>query len=228
MFGRTPGLPVMITSRSLEGAWDLAIRNIWTSGDKVTDQRGNKIREILNMVIHITGHYNDYPKDCPCGVRYGLDFTMGLINTECAMAKAKEFDYSYGERIRRSNALDNVIAILKAEPSSRTCVLPVFNSADTGFAWARAAKVETPLNKEVPCVVTSKVILRNGLLHMVLDMRSNDVLTAMPSDIYGFRELQQYIANQVGAKLGSFTHTVMSAHIIEENGTDFMENYMKR
>lgn len=228
MFGRTPGQPVLITSRSLEGAWDLAIRTIWTTGDKVIDQRGNKTREILNMVIHITGHYNDYPKDCPCGIRYGTDFAKGLIDTECAMDKAKEFDYSYGERMRRSNALDNIIAILKAEPSSRTCVLPIFNSADTGFAWARAAKVETPLNKEVPCVVSSQVILRNGYLHMDLDMRSNDVLTAMPSDIYGFRELQQYIANQIGAKMGSFTHTAKVAHIIEENGADFMEQYMRK
>lgn len=227
MFGNTPGQPVVINSRGLESAWDQAIRTIWASGKRGYDQRGNKIREILNLIIHISGHYNDYPKDCPCGIRYGMDFAMGLLNTECAMSKAKEFDYSYGERIRRNDALPNVIEILRNEPSSRTCVLPVFVPADSWYAKERAIN-QYPV-KEVPCVVECTVILREGLLHMDLVMRSNDVLTAMPSDVYGFRELQQYIADQVGVKMGSFTHCILfSAHIIEENGSDFMNKYMKR
>lgn len=226
MFGNTPGQPVVINSRGLEGAWDQAIRTIWTSGERIIDQRGNRIREILNMIIHITGSYNDYPKECQCGIRYGQDFAIGLLSRECAMAKAKEFDYSYGERIRRSSALENIIGILSKEPESRTCVLPIYVPADTVSALGRTN--QDSRSTEVPCVTQCMVILRNNRLHMDLTMRSNDVLAAMPSDVYGFRELQQMIANKVGAHIGSYTHHVMSAHIIEENGADFMEKYMKR
>jgi thymidylate synthase len=226
MFGHTPGQPICITSRGLEGAWDQAIRTIWTSGDRKIDQRRNKIREILNMTIHITGTHNDYPKDCPCGNKYGVDFAKGLLDRECAMSKANEFDYSYGERIRRNGSLENTIEILRNEPESRTCVLPVYMPADTNTARERATGVSTV---EVPCMIVSTVILRDDRLHMNLVARSNDVLMAMPSDIYGFRALQQMIADKVGTKVGSFTHHILfSAHIIEENGSDFMNNYMKR
>lgn len=224
-FNKLRGEPVLITARNLQSAWDQAIRTIWTSGDRELDQRGNKTREILNMNLHITGSINDYPDKCPCSLRYAEDFSDGLLSTRTAMKKSKEFDYSYGERIRKNNALDNVIDILTVEPQSRTCVLPVFNAADTLYALNRAHN--TVDAKEVPCVIDCVVILRDNKLHMTLNMRSNDVLTAMPSDVYGFRNLQNYIATQIGAKVGTYTHNVVSAHIIEENGADFMEKYMK-
>lgn len=226
IYGMTQGHPVFITSRKLESAWDQAIRTIWSSGYRQIDQRGNKTREILNLSIHITGCNNDYPSKCPCSLRYAEDFSNGLLTTREAMKKAKEFDYSYGERIRRNEALENIIKILKTEPSSRNCVLPVFNSADTYSALHRAHN--SPEAREVPCVIDCTVMLRDEKLHMTLNMRSNDILTAMPSDIYGFRELQNHIAAQVGVEMGSYTHNVVCAHIIEENGADFMEQYMRR
>lgn len=225
IFGYTPGQPYTVTGKSLTSVWDTAIRTIWACGDRRIDQRGNNIREILNLTIHISGTTNDYPTQCPCSKQYGDDFAFGLINDNAAYEKASSFDYSYGERIRIDNALYNVIETLRNDPTTRTAVLTIYQNSDTKRAVARS--LGKPDAKEVPCATQCYLLISDDKLHMDLMMRSNDYLMAMPSDVFGFRALQAFVADEIGCKIGSYTHFVQSAHIIEENGKDFMERYMR-
>lgn len=225
IFGYTPGQPYTVTGKSLTSVWDTAIRTIWTCGDRRIDQRGNNIREILNLVIHISGTANDYPVKCPCSKQYGDDFADGLTKDNSAYEKANAFDYSYGERIRIDNALYNVIETLRNDPTTRTGVLTIYQNSDTKRAVARSRGERDA--KEVPCATQMYLIIRDGKLHADLMMRSNDYLMAMPSDVFGFRALQAFIADELNILIGSYTHVVMSSHIIEENGRDFMEMYMR-
>lgn len=216
--------PCFISGINLTTVWDAAIRTIWTSGERVVDQRGNTTREILNMVVHISGTTNDYPERCPCSKIYGDDFADGLINDNSAYEKASAFDYSYGDRIRIDNALYNVIESLRNDSTTRTCVLTIYQNSDTKRAVARSRGESAP---EVPCATQMYLIIRDGKLHADLMMRSNDYLMAMPSDVFGFRALQAFVADEIGCKIGTYTHFVQSAHIIEENGKDFMDMYMR-
>lgn len=225
IFTHSIGQPYLITGKSLTSVWDAAIRAIWTSGERIVDQRGNTTRELLNLVIHISGATNDYPVKCPCSKQYGDDFADGLTKDNSAYEKANAFDYSYGERIRIDNALYNVIETLRNDPTTRTCVLTIYQNSDTKRAVARS--LGKPDAKEVPCATQCYLLIRDDKLHMDLMMRSNDYLMAMPSDVFGFRVLQAFVADEIGCKIGSYTHFVQSAHIIEENGKDFMERYMR-
>ena len=224
IFGYTPGQPYFITGKSLTSVWDTAIRVLWTCGDKRIDQRGNNIREILNLTIHISGNVNDYPVKCPCSKQYGDDFAYGLINDDSAYEKASSFDYSYGERIRIDNALYNAIETLRNDPTTRTAVLTIYQNSDTKRAVARSRGESAP---EVPCATQMYLIIRDNAIHADLMMRSNDYLMAMPSDVFGFRALQAFVADELNVRIGSYTHFVQSSHIIEENGKDFMERYMR-
>lgn len=225
MYGIADAEPYKITGNNLTDTWGTAIKTIWSCGDTVVDQRGNTIKEILNLSLHIRGSKNDYPDKCPCNLRYAEDFADGLVKDEIALQKAESFDYSYGERIRRDNALNNVIELLKTAPTTRNAVLPVFQNSDTYRSLNRARGLTK--DNEVPCVTHAMMIIRRGKLHFDLFMRSNDYVGAMPSDVYGYRTLQRYIAEEVGVEVGTYTHTVMSAHIITENDTDFMNKFME-
>lgn len=63
---------------------------------------------------------------------------------------------------------------------------------------------------------------------MTVYMRSNDICKALPVDVYGFRELQDYIGACTGYEPGIYTHLIGSAHIIEEHDTEFIETFLKR
>ena len=221
-----------IEGRTLAAVYDKAIRTVWTKGKILKDQRGNRTREIRNLVTCITTGSVDYPGIGPTTQRYGDDFADGLINDSMARKKGSEFDYSYGERMRRDSALYNVITILQHAPESRTAVLPIFMPSDTQSAmirstWTHAfANVNNPA-PEVPCMTQVMFLVRDGALHATLIMRSNDMVGAYPSDVYGVRKLQEYVAKQIGAKVGTITHFAQSAHIIEENDGAFMEAHMK-
>jgi thymidylate synthase len=58
--------------------------------------------------------------------------------------------------------------------------------------------------------------------------RSNDVLNAFPSDVYGFRNLQALIAHDLGVDRGKYYHYIENAHIIEHSSQDWIEKQNRR
>jgi len=72
---------------------------------------------------------------------------------------------------------------------TRRAVLNIYKSIDM---------MKASEGKEVPCATQIYLGIVDGSLDMTLMMRSNDVVGAFPADAYGFRRLQEYIAEQVG------------------------------
>lgn len=207
---------ILIKSRNTTHAYDQIIRYVWWNGNTFVDQRENEIKEVENVSIQITGSTIDYPKFGPTTERYGIDFAEGLIDDAIAYEKFISFQYSYGERIRQKNALENVINLLRIDPVTRRAVLPIFSPFDTKC-----------FKYEVPCATQIYLRIRDGKLNMDLYMRSNDIVGALPADIYGFRQLQKYIASETNCKIGMYTHVIGSAHIILNHNGDFVRDYVK-
>lgn len=210
------GNMIVINARNTTHAYDQVIRYVWWNGKVFVDQRKNKIKEVENITIQILSDTIDYPNFGPTTKRYGIDFAAGLTDDNEAYEKFVAFQYSYGERIRRDNALENVIDLLTTEPTTRRAVLPIFLPNDTKYS-----------QHEVPCATQIYLRVRDGKLNMDLHMRSNDIVGAFPADVYGFRRLQEYIAVEIGCKIGIYTHTIGSAHIILDNNEDFVKAHIK-
>jgi thymidylate synthase len=104
------------------------------------------------------------------------------------------------------NQVQNVIAALTANRSTRRAVVQLFDRHDV------AAR-----RKEVPCTCTLQYLLRNDTVHAITHMRSNDAYLGLPHDIFCFTMLQELIACSVGAEVGTYQHLVGSFHLYDRD-----------
>jgi len=85
--------------------------------------------------------------------------------------------------------------------------------------------------REIPCTCTLQFLNRDGHLHMVVYMRSNDVYLGLPHDIFAFTMIQELMARDLGLELGRYRHCVGSLHMYSSNETsarDYMsEGYQE-
>lgn len=202
----------IVHNRTIEKVYDELIRLVMVCGKNVTDQRRNRVRELKHVWTEITTSDITYPSIGPTSKLFGDNFFNGLLNPDVGT-----FDYTYGERLNLNNNIEEAIYILKENPESRRVVLNIFSSADLGFAM---------VGNEVPCATQVYLNVENECLDMTLMMRSNDIISAWPSDVYGFRKLQEHIANELNREIGTFRHYTENAHIILNNDEQFVKNRM--
>ena len=115
----------------------------------------------------------------------------------------------YGPRLfdqRGNDQLRNIIALLRERPQSRRAVIQIFNAEDI------AKK-----HLEVPCTATLQFLIRDGLLHMVVCMRSNDAYIGLPHDVFCFTMIQEMIARCLGVEVGKYRHFVASMHLYDKH-----------
>lgn len=208
---------MLIKSRNIPNAYDTLLRKVWIEGHYIIDQRGNQIKEVEDVMISIDINNITFPNFGPTTKRFGDDFAEGLISDSIAYSKGKVFEYAYGERIRTGNALEEVLTMLKEDSSTRRAVLSIYHPDDV----RRANN-----GYEVPCATQLYLRIRNGKLNMTLMMRSNDIVSAFPSDIYGFIRFQESIAALLRIKIGTYTQFIGSAHIIMDNDRDFIRKHI--
>ena len=208
-----------ITARTIPHAYDQLMRLIWHQGTRKVDQRGDETRELKHVFVEITTDDITYPSFGPTTKRYGDDFAEGLIDDNKAWEISDEFDYGYGSRIRNVGAISYIISMLQDEPNTRRAAITMYRSDDPQNAYAH--------KKEVPCATQFYLDIENGKLNMTLMMRSNDVPGAFKSDVYGFRRLQEHIAEQTNTTVGKYMHYANSAHIIINNDGDFVKEFVK-
>ncbi len=115
----------------------------------------------------------------------------------------------YGPRIfgqRGHDQLENAIRQLRDSSTSRRAVIQIFDAEDNAKRF-----------KEVPCTTTLQFLLRNGELHLIATMRSNDAYLGLPHDVFCFTMLQEVVARVLGVELGSYRHFVGSMHLYDKD-----------
>ena len=102
------------------------------------------------------------------------------------------------------------IKALQLHPESRQVIMTMWEADDLPHA------IDLD-KKDLPCTLTHQFLLRNGYLHLVTTMRSNDVWLGMPYDVFCNTQLQKLIADILGVEAGSYTHNAGSMHYYEKN-----------
>ena len=105
----------------------------------------------------------------------------------------------------RLDQLGEVVGKLRKDPSSRHGVV---------VTWDPARDLLIP-QKNVPCPVMFTVNVIRGRLNMHVVVRSNDMVLGFPTDVAGFAFLQHILAQELGAGVGKYTHSISNAHIYE-------------
>ncbi|MFJ5779306.1 thymidylate synthase [Streptomyces sp. NPDC093094] len=102
---------------------------------------------------------------------------------------------------------DLVVELLLNERDSKRGYLSVFSTAE----------LADRSNPDVACLAGLHLLPRDGHLHMVCNMRANDLDCGLLSDVFSFTMIQEFAAVQLGLRLGTYTHTIGSAHVNDHN-----------
>jgi len=117
---------------------------------------------------------------------------------------------AYGARIKQFNQLSLLIDVLRKSPNSRQALISFWQGSDLEHAYLAD-------HKDLPCTMSLQFLIRNGALHLIATMRSNDAWLGTPYDIFAFTCLQRLIADALNVKYGTYTHQVGSMHLYEKN-----------
>ncbi|MCK7597081.1 thymidylate synthase [Microbulbifer sp. CAU 1566] len=116
----------------------------------------------------------------------------------------------YGPRIFRHRGhhdqLRNVIELLKRKSSTRRAVIQLFDGEDL-----------SEHHTDIPCTCTLQFFVRQEMLHLHVNMRSNDAFRGLPHDIFAFTFLQEIVARTLKVKVGTYKHSVGSLHLYDED-----------
>lgn len=119
---------------------------------------------------------------------------------------------AYGYRWRKHFGRDQIgklIELLEKEPSSRHGVVIAWDPAEDGLSLFK--------KKNVPCPYTFTVNIIGGKLHLHNIVRSNDMILGFPFDVPGFCLLQYILAQRLGVKVGTYSHSISNSHIYENH-----------
>lgn len=120
---------------------------------------------------------------------------------------------AYGHRMRYlatgQHQLHEVVKLLRRSPNTRQAIISLWDRKDLLSAEGTI--------RDLPCTLSWQFLLREGELHMVTTMRSEDVWLGLPYDVFVNRMIQLMVANELGVKAGGYMHNVGSLHIYEKD-----------
>ena len=199
-FDLREGFPLLTTKRV---AWKTVLRELlWfisgSTDNKVLQWKnvhiwdGNSTREYLQ-----SRGLNEY-REGDLGPIYGFQWRhFGAFYNGCA------YDYTgYG-----IDQLQNVIDLIKNDPSSRRIILNSWNASDLD-------KMALP-----PChvMVQFNVDVDEGFIDAKLTQRSGDMFLGVPFNIASYAFLLHIIGNITGYKPRYFIHDIGDGHIYENH-----------
>lgn len=136
-----------------------------------------------------------------------LDFISYYVSKYEDFAEDGVLAGAYGPRLHgERKQIHTVIEMLKKKPGTRQAVIQLFEFDDLMGS-----------RKDVPCTCNLQFLLRDGRLHLVTYMRSNDIYLGFPHDVFAFTMLQELVSCSIGADLGTYRHMVGSLHLYDEH-----------
>jgi thymidylate synthase len=119
----------------------------------------------------------------------------------------------YGKRIfeRKDGKLsqwEQLINLLTVDPQSRRAIL-LFRETGTESLQ--------PEIRDVACATSFQCLIREGRLHTVVHMRSNDAILGLPYDVFLFIMLQEILSTTLCVELGYYYHTCGHLHLYDRN-----------
>jgi thymidylate synthase len=119
---------------------------------------------------------------------------------------------AYGPRIfrhgeQRLDQWSQVLMTLTEDRDSKRAVMQIF----------QAPELAVVDNIDVACTLALQFFIREDRLHGVGFMRANDAFRGVASDVFSFTLLLELMANQLGLRVGTYTHHVGSLHVYESD-----------
>lgn len=225
---------------SFTEAYAALIAKVYNESEYTSAPRGIPIKESLGVRFEITDPCNRIPqvKGRDWSVTYciaeliwylsGNDSSSWISNYSSFWSNISDdgvtANSAYGARIfkphpRIASTIDKdwtqwdyVLNELASDPDSRRAVIHIRTPHDSVLA-----------KKDVPCTLSLQFFIRESKLHLIVTMRSTDLIFGLGYDVPAFTLMQELMALQLSEKLrtpiglGSYIHVSNSLHIYEKH-----------
>lgn len=113
---------------------------------------------------------------------------------------------NYGYQWQRNNQLDNVIAMLKANPRTRQATVSIYDGKEIDNGTYQ---------HDTPCTYAIQFTIVGQHLNMCVTMRSNDLWYGFCNDQYCFSKLQIKVADELELLVGDYYHFAHNLHLYD-------------
>lgn len=115
------------------------------------------------------------------------------------------------EGIKRTNQWQETIALLTCDKDTRQAIINIHVPGDRHEG-----------NKDVACTLTLQFFIRENRLHLIVNMRSNDIILGFTNDVFQFTMLQEVMMLELRSvypelQLGHYYHNAGSMHIYDRH-----------
>ena len=129
----------------------------------------------------------------------------GTIGKAYGYQLGKKYEFKTKEGIKVMDQVDYVLYLLKYDQSSRRIMTNLFNHEEL-----KDMELE-------PCAYGTQWLVKGGKLHLILNQRSQDMLTANGWNLMQYAALQYMFAQVAGLEVGTLTHNIGDCHIYDRH-----------
>ncbi len=216
----------IIRGKKVGETWLEVLRNIYNYG-KITKMKtgdSTSVRECIDLITVIEDEDPDNPKMEPY-FRFDENYLKEYYNEICSPNIPQGMIYTYGSRFRaweskngqKIDQIADMIEYLKKDTYRKSAL------AQTWIVEDELTRRYLNKDKNSPCVILVQPNIQDGILHLTVYVRSNDMFRAWPLNVFGFRKLQKIIAEGLSVDMGSLITISCSAHIYQDNWNDTKE-----
>lgn len=151
--------------------------------------------------IRNSGDFSEYPKDS-----INSNYGNRLFGHEEAPGAFWE-----APNIQPISQWNETVELLGRDKDTRQAIMNIHVPSDRHIG-----------NKDVPCTLTLQWFIREDKLHLIVNMRSNDVILGFTNDVFQFTMLQECMMLQLretypALELGCYYHNAGSMHVYDRH-----------
>jgi thymidylate synthase len=173
--------------------WDI----VYGLGEFIWYISGNDSLEMISYYAPSYGRFSDN--------NINLNGAYGPRIQKNSIYNIEQYE-NYPIIINNNTPIENVIFKLKSDQDSRQAVILIWREKD----------MYTNNTKDLPCTINLQFFIRENKLHMITNMRSNDIWLGSTNDIFCFTMIQEFMSSALKIDIGNYYHNVGSLHLYEK------------
>lgn len=212
--------------KSANAVWLSALNQIKYSSDYEAAPRGSKIQEIINYNYNVD---MNFPVITHKGRNLNYAFMFGeaswILQGRNDLKYMSDFIKSY-EQFSDDGLTLNGAYGPKVMDQISWAANELANDLDSRRCYINIWRERPGPSRDIPCTNGIQFIIRDSKLHMLVNMRSQDVVWGMPYDIFAFSAIAKYLQvvlwkhKSVGVDIGKLHVRVGSMHLYERHFDD--------
>lgn len=215
---------VLIRAKDTEEAWQKAVSAVYSKGDLLTTEDGDKTREIIGLIVKIS-HPSLGDKEVPNQYPFKGRALQDYIDQLMTPVNKWNFEYTYGERIwnwdgkidQIQSAIERISENMHTRRATCDLAIPLRDTVSNDPPCLRIIDFKIREVKTAPMLPPVKRLM------MTVLFRSHDIFGATYANWIALANLQKYVADEVSKKNGNNVvpgeiHSYsISAHIYERD-----------